>query len=148
MAHRLGDDEHGVWLHVPQGTLARRGEEAPLHVPYGFVMLVPDGDPWLVEFYWDNPSHPVYVNIGTPPEWHGDRVTHVDLDLDVIRKPDGGIEILDEDEFADHQVRFEYPPQLVRSARAAADRAVELLTAAVEPFGVASQQWLRIAERG
>lgn len=35
----------------------------------------------------------------------------VDLDLDVVRRFDGSAEILDEDEFAEHQVRYGYPPE-------------------------------------
>lgn len=142
---RLGEDEHGVWLLVPRNTVARRGYEPAMQTPYGFVMLIPEAEFWLVEFYWDNPEHPVYVNIGTPPEWHGDRVTQVDLDLDVVRRPDGEIEVVDEDEFLAHQVLYEYPQELIENARVATDRAVGLLTAGVEPFGIASQRWLAMA---
>ncbi len=147
-AQRLGEDEHGVWLFVAQGTTARRGEEAPLSIPYGFAMLVPLGEPWLVEFYWDHPKHPVYVNIGTHPVWHGDRVSQIDLDLDVIRTPDGEVFVLDEDEFAEHQIRHHYPQHLITGARAATERAVELLTARAEPFAGAADPWLRAAQLG
>ena len=72
----------------------------------------------------------------------GDRMTQIDLDLDVALKLDGAVEVLDEDEFLDHQTRFEYPPELIEQARAATNRAVELLEADVEPFGIASHRWL------
>lgn len=147
-AERLGEDVHGVWLLVPRSTVARRGREPAVQTPYGFVMLVPEAEFWLVEFYWDHPQHPVYVNIGTPPEWHGDRVTQIDLDLDVIRRPDGGVEVVDEDEFLDHQVRYEYPLELVEDARAATDRAVGLLNDHTEPFGAAAQPWIEAATHG
>ncbi len=147
-AQRLGEDEHGVWLHVPRGTIANRGDQPPLAVPYGFVTLVPGGAWWLGEFYWDNPRHSVYVNIGTPPEWHGDRVTQVDLDLDVIRRPDGTVETVDEDEFLDHQVRFAYPQELIAATRVATAAAAELLIAGIEPFGIASRRWLEVAGHG
>ena len=147
-AHQLCEDEHGTWLYVPQGTTAKRGEEAPLRIPHGFVMLVPNGEPWLVEYYWDHPAHPLYINIGTIPEWHGDRVTQVDLDLDVVRRADGSVSVLDEDEFAEHSERFGYPPELMKLARTATDRAVRLLATGAEPFGTAAAPWLRLAEHG
>lgn len=38
---RLGDDEPGVWPHVPAATIAQRGVEPPRPVGTGFVVLVP-----------------------------------------------------------------------------------------------------------
>lgn len=110
----LGTDEHGTWLHVPTGTMARRGEEPPRKLEMGFIGLVPsDGQWWMAEFYLSHPWHLVYVNIGTPPEWDGDRIYQVDLDLDVVLTPDGSIQVLDEDDFALNQVRYGYPADLI-----------------------------------
>ncbi len=128
--------------------MARRGAEAPLGIPYGFVMLVPEREPWLVEFYWDHPEHPVYVNIGTVPVRYGDRVIQIDLDLDVVRRPDGTVVVLDEDEFAEHRAQYKYPQNLAAGARAATHRALALLTGRLEPFGIAAKPWLRMAKRG
>lgn len=141
-AARLGEDEHGVWLYAASNTVARRGHEPPRALKSGFVLLVPRDEFWIAEFYWDHPWHSVYINIGTRPEWDGDRMTQIDLDLDVARTLDGSIEVLDEGEFLDHQIRFEYPQELIEQARAATNRAVELLEADVEPFGLASHRWL------
>jgi uncharacterized protein len=44
----------------------------------------------------------------------------VDLDLDVVRRFDGSAEILDEDEFAEHQARYGYPPEVTGHAERAA----------------------------
>ena len=38
----------------------------------------------------------------------------VDLDLDVVRGPTGRVWVDDEDEFADHRVRFGYPEEVAR----------------------------------
>jgi protein associated with RNAse G/E len=35
---------------------------------------------------------------------------------DVIRRFDGSAEILDEDEFPEHQVRYGYPPEVISQA--------------------------------
>jgi predicted RNA-binding protein associated with RNAse of E/G family len=145
---RLGEDEHGVWLYAPADTIAQRGHDPPRQIENGFVLLVPPDEWWIAEFYSDHPWHSVYVNIGTPPVWDGDRVTQVDLDLDVARLLDGSVEVLDEDEFADHQIRYEYPHDLIAATVDATSRAVELVTAGAEPFGVASHQWLAAAGHG
>lgn len=144
-ATRLGEDEHGVWLWAPQGAVAQRGLENPIELAHGFVMLVPRAEWWLVEFYEDHPVREIYTNIGTPPVWDGDRFTHIDLDLDVVRNVDGSVEVLDEDEFLDHQVRYRYPEDLIASARTAACRVAQLLHLGTEPFGSAAARWLEMA---
>lgn len=146
-ATRLGEDEHGIWLHVPSGTIAKRGPEPARPLRVGFVSLVPAGTWWIAEFYLDDPQHSIYVNIGMPAQWDGDRVTQIDLDLDVVRNLDGSIEVLDEDEFADHQVRYGYPNQLIAGAEAATVAAVDLLTRNEEPFDSAATTWLDSVRR-
>lgn len=141
---RLGEDEHGVWLYAPPDTIAQRGHEPPRKIEAGFVVLVPESEWWIAEFYWDHPWHEVYVNIGTVPVWDGDHMHQIDLDLDVARKLDGSVVVLDEDEFLDHRVRFEYPDDLIAATRAATERAVALLTEGDEPFGKAAEPWLRM----
>lgn len=139
---RIGEDEHGVWLWIPQGSAVRKGFEEPIALTHGFVMLVPRDEWWLVEFYTDHPWHLVYVNIGTPPEWDGARFTQIDLDLDVARKIDESVVVLDEDEFLDHQSRYGYPEDLIDSAKLRQSGAVSLLRAGTEPFGGAARRWL------
>lgn len=144
-ARLLGEDEHGTWLYAPRETIIQRGDELPRELGSSFVSLVPDDARWIVEFFWDHPWHAVYVNIGTPPTWNGDRVTQIDLDLDVVRTLDGDVRVLDEDEFAEHQVRYGYPGDLINSAVAATARAVDMVERAVEPFGAASSRWVDLA---
>jgi hypothetical protein len=50
--------------------------------------------------------------------------------------------VLDEDEFAEHQVRYGYPAEVVAGARAACDDLVRRITAGAEPFGTAGAAWL------
>jgi protein associated with RNAse G/E len=111
----------------------------------GFIAIVPANEWWLAEFYRDHPRYDVYVNIGTPPQWHGDRIHQIDLDLDVVRYTDGSVAVLDEDEFAHHRVESEYPDDLVAAALEASERAVGLLEPRAEPFGVAAVAWLEQA---
>jgi hypothetical protein len=142
-AYRLGVDQYGTWIHVPTGRIARRGHEPPAPISMGFVALVPVDSWWVAEFYLHHARHSVYVNICTPPAWGAKTVRFVDLDLDVVRKPDGSVEVLDEDEFAAHRVQLDYPGELVEAAQDAAEVAVASLADHVEPFGRGADPWLR-----
>ena len=66
-----------------------------------------------------------------------------DLDLDVLRlRQDGEVLLVDEDEFADHQVRYGYPAEVIRRAEQAAAWLLEAIRARAEPFGTGYQRWL------
>jgi uncharacterized protein len=85
----------------------------------------------------------VYCDITTPAHWEDDTVRIIDLDLDVVRRrATGTVELRDEDEFADHQVRFGYPDELVTEARAAAERLFGALGDGSEPFATTYRKWL------
>jgi hypothetical protein len=53
----------------------------------------------------------IYVDITDAPVWPtAHEVTMVDLDLDVVRvRATGAVEVVDEDEFAEHQVSLRLP---------------------------------------
>ena len=94
---------------------------------------------------WSTTGEPeVYVDICTPARWGEDRVTMVDLDLDVIRLRSGAVRLLDEDEFEEHQVQLRYPRELIEGALVAAERVRAMLIANEEPFGSAGDA--RLAE--
>lgn len=88
--------------------MVRRQEES-FTAKAGFVGLVPEDEWWVAEFSPNHPTLTVYVNIGTPPEWTGSRVTQIDLDLDVIRRRNGTVMVLDEDEFEEEPGRVRVP---------------------------------------
>lgn len=58
----------------------------------------------------------------------------VDLDLDVARLRSGAVRVLDEDEFAEHQVALGYPPELIEGALAACERVRRMIERNEEPF--------------
>lgn len=104
--------------------------------------MVSENEWWIANFLTEDPEITTYVNIGTPPEWNGSHVTQIDLDLDVIRRLDGTVKVIDEDEFAENRVEFGYPDELVTGAREAADRAAGLLRDSVEPFDAMAREWI------
>ena len=77
----------------------------------------------------------------TSTAWSSATVTMVDLDLDVVVREDGSVAVDDEDEFAVHQRRFAYPPEIVQCARSCTE-----VLAAIEgraaPFEGTGDTWL------
>jgi uncharacterized protein len=140
----LGEDEHGIWLGAPAGATARRGSEPPVRFDEPMVQLVA-ADQWWTAVFNDAPaSAELYCDISTPPQWkHPGEVTMVDLDLDVVRRRhDQQVLLLDEDEFAEHQVRYGYPAALISQAEQAAAWLLAAVSGFAEPFGSAYQAWL------
>ena len=145
-ARRLGEDEHGVWAFIAAGTPARRGHERPMRMPHDTVWLIPAATWWVVEFTPAGDT-PVYVNIGTPTAWNGNRVTQIDLDLDVVLTRAGETKVIDRDEFEDHQARFEYPADIVDATERAASEALAMLRRGDRPFDGCHMRWFEIATR-
>lgn len=141
----LGEDEHGIWLGSRSGATAQRGAEPPVRFEAPSVQLIPAGGQWWTAVFNDPPARAeVYCDIATPAQWRSpDEVTMIDLDLDVVRRrPERQVFVDDEDEFAEHQVRYGYPPEVVSNAEEAAAWLVAAVGAGVEPFGSVSQAWL------
>lgn len=145
-AVRLGQDEHGVWL----GRPARD----PVHTPTGLfvpprrsVRLIPHSGNWTAMFNDPDDPFTIYADVCTPPEWDGEEVRYVDLDLDVVRLADGTVRLEDQQEFDAHRHRYGYPADLVRSATAAAAWLQEAMAVhqerpALGPFGPGYRHWL------
>ncbi|WP_419993681.1 DUF402 domain-containing protein [Streptomyces boninensis] len=144
---RLGEDAHGVWLGAPAHTPLCKGHDPVKPLPWAYVYLVPH-DPeawWSATFNAAPKSTEVYVDVTTPAQWRSAaEVSWVDLDLDVIRRRDKpGALLVDEDEFADHQVRYGYPPDVIDTAERTARWLVSEVAAARAPFTEAAYgRWL------
>ncbi len=151
----LGSDEHGDWCGIPAGTkMSRPG--AQYVAPVAQVGLSPSQDSpggrwWLATFH-DVDGHyspslgstvQTYVDMTTPPVWDGAVLRAVDLDLDVIRGVSGRVWVDDEDEFAQHRVRFGYPEDVVAQAMASCDRVHAAMREQRAPYdGTAHLPWL------
>jgi hypothetical protein len=139
----LGSDRYGRWFGARAGTLLRRGYEDPVVQPHNFVVLVPADGCWIAS--WNGPGETdilIYVDVTSEPSVQPDVVSALDLDLDVVQHRDGTIRVLDEDEFAEHQVRYGYPAEVVEQARATTDDLVARLAAGTEPFATVGSDWL------
>ena len=104
---------------------------------------------WSDRFYnlivmWDEGWQPRlhYVNVATPATWHDGTLRFIDLDLDVIwRAVTGEVILDDEDEFALHQTRFAYPPDLVAQAWRSIDEVRAMIARRAYPFDGSLHTW-------
>jgi hypothetical protein len=139
----LGEDENGVWvgarpgsrLVLPDGT-ERAGERT-------IVWCVPRDDWFLLHVLADHPEVEQYIDISTPAIWNDRGARTIDLDLDIVvwtPARGGRIELVDEDEFAEHQVTLGYPDALIAQAKAAADEVLARVQAGAGPFSLAAAQ--------
>ncbi len=142
----LGADEHGDWLGIPRGTrMTRPG--ATYVAPTRQVGLVPPPGPdaergWLATIHDVGGPVRVYVDITTPPTWDGAVLRAVDLDLDVVCGPTGRVWIDDEDEFADHRVRFDYPEDVVDAALNSCRQVEAAVAGGRAPYDATAAAWL------
>ena len=142
----LGSDGQGDWVGVPAGTaMARPG--ASYVAPVDQVCLVPLPGPdagrgWVATFHAPGGPVQVYVDVTTPPSWDGRVLRAVDLDLDVVRGTTGRVWVDDEDEFADHRVRFGYPAEVARLALDSCDRVHAAVAAGYPPYDGSAEPWL------
>jgi predicted RNA-binding protein associated with RNAse of E/G family len=146
-ALRLGEDEHGVWLGTPRHTPMRR-PGAEFRTGEHQVVLVPP-DAYVATFYAPGGTVPcdIYVDISTVPVVGDGSITTVDLDLDVIRGWTGRVWVDDEDEFADHRVRFGYPSDVVDLAVISCEAVRRAVAASRAPFdGPTAQRWFDVLE--
>ena len=145
---RLGEDEHGLWLGWGRGMLMARGSEPAVSFDQAHVQLIRHADWWCGAFHAAPRPTAIYCDVTTVAEWTApDEITLVDLDLDVLRFRDGREPtIVDEDEFLEHQVRFNYPAEVIESARTTADALLIAIRQDEEPFKSAYRRWLSLVE--
>ena len=145
----LGSDEHGDWIGIPAGTsMDRPGAHYEPPVPQ--VGLTPRTDLDEAERWWAAVFHApggqvrTYVDITTPPAWDGPTLRMVDLDLDIVCGPTGRVWVDDEDEFADHRVRFAYPDDITTGAMRSCDLVHAAVAAGHAPYDGSHEPWLTV----
>jgi uncharacterized protein len=140
----LGHDHFGSWLWGAAGRCVQVGATGSFVTEQDAVILLPSGAWWACSWWIGHPEVELYVDICTPSRWEGDRITHFDLDLDVIRFLDGHVEIDDRDEFEAHLVEYEYPEEIIDAANTAAEEVFDLVSRNASPFdGSAAEEWAR-----
>jgi predicted RNA-binding protein associated with RNAse of E/G family len=143
----LGADEHGTWAGVPHGTVISRPGARIVTDQLQVVLFPPAG--FVATFYDAAGQVPcqVYVDITTVPVLTDVTATSVDLDLDVILGVTGRVWVDDEDEFAEHRLRWGYPPSVVAGAIATCEAVEAALTARRPPYDGSHRPWLDVLRR-
>jgi uncharacterized protein len=140
----LGSDDFGQWLGSPAGMPMRRpGMETVTDAECAF--FIPREGDFVASFNGPGVPTAIYVDVTDTPRWEDHVVRAVDLDLDVIRRWDGTVLVDDEDEFAEHQVEYGYPPEVVEAAQASCDSLVTAIAAGREPWGSIGHTWCKLA---
>lgn len=99
------------------------------------------------EYYWKNRWYNVfrfhepdgalrnfYCNINQPPILRGDVLSYIDLDIDVLVAADLTFQVVDLEEFAVNSRKYNYSPEILRSAADALREVTGLITARQFPF--------------
>lgn len=90
--------------------------------------------------HWQPHSH--YINIATPATWHDGTLRYVDIDLDVIwRASTSEVVLDDQDEFAQHQLRFGYPSDLIDQAWRSSEEVRAMIAQRIYPFDGSLHSW-------
>lgn len=145
---RLGEDEHGVWTGTRRPTTMRKGDGPPVVLDYASIMLFPRNAWWTAAFNDAPAPTEIYCDVTTPVRWpSADQVTMVDLDLDVLRRRGGAVELVDEDEFADHQIKYGYPVDVVAEAERTAAWLQAALADSRQPFASVYRWYLAMVAR-
>lgn len=136
-------------LFTPIGT-ACESYRGAVEIDHPILMVYWADRPWNLHLSWfpDGRLRHWYVNVASPATWDDGVLRFVDLDVDVIRRANGEIVVLDEDELAEHRVRFGYPDELVDRIHRTVDDVRAAMTARIWPFDDALVGWLATRTAG
>jgi len=101
-----------------------------------------------LEYYWldrwynvfrfleaDGTTKLFYCNVNMPPTISSSSLTYIDLDIDILVRPDFSYQILDLEEFAANAARYGYPEQVKTRSHEAVDELIAMIKARQIPFG-------------
>lgn len=100
-----------------------------------------------IEYYWldrwynvfrfldaDESTRLYYCNISTPPVIENDLLTYVDLDIDILVRPDFSFEVLDLEEFEMNAGHYGYSEEEKRRTQSAVAELISLIQNRQFPF--------------
>lgn len=100
-----------------------------------------------VEYYWLNRWYNIfrfgdkektpatfYCNVTLPPVFDGATLSYVDLDIDILVKPDLRYEVLDLDDFEANAKLYSYPGETQLHAQRAVRELIEMIESRQFPF--------------
>jgi protein associated with RNAse G/E len=106
-----------------------------------------------IEYYWldrwynvfrfsdrDGNVQNFYCNVAMPPSFDGRVLSYVDLDIDVLVKPDFSYRVLDLDDFEENASRYRYSAEVQEKAHAALAELISLIETRSFPFDNAQRR--------
>jgi protein associated with RNAse G/E len=100
-----------------------------------------------IEYYWsdrwynifqflesDGATKLFYCNVNMPPSLSGGILSYIDLDLDVLVRPDFSYQVLDLEEFATNAERYSYPEHVRVQTHQALDELISMIETRQFPF--------------
>lgn len=96
-------------------------------------------DRWYSIFLFREPSGEMlnfYCNINTPASLADGTLSFVDMDIDVLVRPDFSFQILDEEEFQRHSMLYNYPPVYCLRVRQTIEELIALVEERQFPFSL------------
>ncbi len=135
--------DDALWVYTPPGVLVMSYRGGGLTRYHGLHLFFVDRYyNMLVQWHADWQPRMHYVNIATPARWDDGAVRWVDLDIDLIWRSTSDVVLTDdEDEFADHQVRFAYPAALIAAVERSADDVREQFVRRAPLFDGSLYRW-------
>ncbi len=146
---------HRIWFEnwpVPQHELYPKHAEENMHIfiNHGTRIRESDGKEWIsrvpgVTFflpgYWYNvvalleaTGVRYYCNIASPFYFYENVLTYIDYDLDAIKLPDGTIHVVDEEEYRNHRVQYQYPPLVETKVKEGLESLIARMESGSSPF--------------
>ncbi|GAA3765689.1 hypothetical protein GCM10022240_17600 [Microbacterium kribbense] len=137
----LGADRWGDWVGQRTGMRSTRpGRELIAAGPN--VTLIPPTGTYAVTVNTAS-TYLIYIDLAWDLHWQDSLPTGIDMDLDVVRTPDGRIWIDDEDEWDQHRTQLGYPPDVVAALPPLAADLKHRVEASAPPFDPATgTDWL------
>ena len=141
--------EHRRWhgrLVNQQGPLLILHAEFEIAVSHQLLGEIKRGTR-LVEHYWldrwynvfrflddDGCTRLYYCNVNQPPSFDGQVLSYVDMDIDVIVKPDYSYEVQDIEEFNANSERYGYTAEEKRNVEKALEELTDMIQSRQFPF--------------
>jgi len=99
-------------------------------------------DRWYNVFRFADPSGTLrsyYCNVNVPPEFDGQVLSYIDLDIDILVEPDLTYRVVDLEDFEQNAKLFGYSEDVKTKARQALRRLIELIESRAFPFSDAAE---------
>ena len=94
-------------------------------------------DRWYNVFRFSQPGGELrsfYCNVNIPPEFDGQTLNYVDLDIDILVEPDLTYRVVDLQDFELNANHYKYPPEVQLNAKQALAELISLIEAPAFPF--------------